>query len=131
MNPKDSNIYVINICYLCTMNLTFADKKLQKIVNNDKLMLKEFGKVRAEKLRNRLIQLQDAGTLEDVRYLPGNYHELTGDRKGQWACDLDQPYRLIFEPHEYPIPTNEHGQYIWLKIVGVEIIEIVNYHKEK
>ena len=52
------------------------------------------------------------------------------NRKGQWACDLDQPYRLIFEPHENPIPTNEHAQYIWLEIKGVEIVEIVNYHKE-
>ena len=25
----------------------------------------------------------------------------------------------------------EHGQYIWLKIIGIEVIEIVNYHKEK
>jgi proteic killer suppression protein len=44
---------------------------------------------------------------------------------------LDQPYRLIFEPQENPIPVNEYGQYVWLKIVGVEIIEIDNYHKEK
>jgi len=113
------------------MDITFADKKLQKIVNDDREMVKEFGKVRFEKIRKRLTQLQDAVTLESVRDLPGNYHELTGDRKGQWACDLDQPYRLIFEPHENPIPENEHGQYIWLKIEGVEIIEIVNYHKEK
>lgn len=41
-----------------------------------------------------------ADTLEDVRYLPGHYHELTESRKEQWACDLDQPYRLIFEPHK-------------------------------
>ena len=94
-------------------------------------MLKEFGKLRATKIRARLTQLKFANTLEDVRFLPGNYHELIGDRKGQWACDLDQPYRLIFEPHEDPIPTNEHNQYIWIDILGVEIIEIVNYHKEK
>ena len=113
------------------MNITFAEKKFQRIVNDDRKMVKEFGKERAKKLRIRIIQLQDAATLEDVRYLPGNYHELTGDRKGQWACDLDQPYRLIFEPHENPVPENEYGQYIWLKIIGVEIIEIVNYHKER
>lgn len=113
------------------MIVTFADKKLQKIVNDDRKMFKEFGKVRAEKIRNRLTQLLDAVTLDDVRFLPGNYHELTGNRKGQWACDLDQPYRLVFEPHEDPIPANEQGQYLWFKIVGVEIIEIVNYHKEK
>ena len=111
------------------MNITFADKKFQNIVNDDRKMAKMFGKIRADKIRDRLAQLKFAQTLEDVRYLPGNYHELTGNRKGQWACDLDQPYRLIFEPHENPIPANEHGQYIWLKIVGVEIIEIVNYHK--
>jgi len=113
------------------MDITFADKKFQKIVSDDRKMIKVFGIERYKKIRIRLTQLQDAVTLEDIRYLSGNYHELTGDRKGQWACDLDQPYRLVFEPHENPIPTNEHGQYIWLKIVGIEIIEIVNYHKEK
>lgn len=41
---------------------------------------------------------------------------------------LDHPYRLIFTPQEVPIPINEDGQYIWFEIVGVEIIEIVDYH---
>lgn len=113
------------------MNITFADRKLNKIANDDRKMVKELGKLRAGKLRERLVQLRIATSLEDVRHLPGNYHELVGDRKGQWACDLDQPYRLIFTPHEDPIPTNEHGQYIWVEIHGVEVVEIINYHKEK
>jgi len=54
---------------------------------------------------------------------------------GRWlkslVSDLDQPYRLVFTPHETPIPTNEHGQYVWMEITGVEVIEVVNYHKEK
>jgi len=94
-------------------------------------MLKEFGKVRATILRRRLTQLEEARTLEDVRYLPGNYHELTQNRKGQWGCDLDQPYRLIFTAIEKPIPLNYDGQYVWVEISGVEIFEIINYHKEK
>ncbi|MDR2145110.1 MAG: type II toxin-antitoxin system RelE/ParE family toxin [Tannerella sp.] len=113
------------------MDITFADKKLKKIVSDERAIVRVLGKIRAEKMMERMHQLRDAITLEDVRYLPGNYHELTGDRKGQWACDLDQPYRLVFEPQDKPIPVNEHGQYIWVKIIGVEIIEIVNYHKEK
>lgn len=113
------------------MKITFADKKLEKLANDDRKMLKELGKQRATILRRRLTQLEDATTLEEVRYLPGNYHELTINRKGQWACDLDQPYRLVFTPHESPIPINEDGQYIWLEITGVEVIEIINYHKEK
>ena len=51
----------------------------------------------------RISVLESAATLEEVRYMSGHFHELVGDRKGQWACDLDQPYRLIFEPHENPI----------------------------
>ncbi|MEW6702016.1 MAG: type II toxin-antitoxin system RelE/ParE family toxin [Bacteroidota bacterium] len=111
--------------------MTFCDKKLAKLVNDDRKLEQKMGKVRAEKIRLRLNQLHDAVTLEDVRYLAGNYHELTDNRKGQWACDLDQPYRLIFTPHENPIPVNPHGQYIWIEIKGVEVIEIINYHKEK
>lgn len=72
--------------------------------------------------------LEDASTLEDVRNLPGRYHELKEDRKGEWACDLDQPYRMIFIPHEDPIPTDEHGRYIWIEIKGVEVTKITDYH---
>jgi proteic killer suppression protein len=110
------------------VKITFTEKKLEKIANDDKLMLKKLGSIRAKIFRRRMTALQDASTLEEVRHLPGNFHELVKDRKGQWACDLDQPYRLIFTPHENPIPTNEDGQYVWLEIVGIEIIEITNYH---
>lgn len=113
------------------MKITFADKKMAKLVNNDRKMKQAYGASRAKVLRLRLTQLQDACNLEEVRYFPGHYHELTNDRKGQWGCDLDQPYRLVFTTIEKPIPTNEHGQYIWIEITGVEIVEIINYHKEK
>lgn len=113
------------------MKITFADKKLEKLVNDDRKMIRVLGTIRANILRRRLTQLEDATNLEEIRNLPGNYHELTGNRKGQWGCDLDQPYRLVFFPHENPIPINEDGQFIWLEISGVEVIEIINYHKEK
>jgi proteic killer suppression protein len=113
------------------VKITFTHKKLEKIANDDRKMVKELGKLRATILRRRLTQLEDAATLEEVRNLPGNYHELKNNRKGQWGCDLDQPYRLVFTPHENPIPSNEHDQYVWLEIKGVEVIEVVNYHKEK
>lgn len=113
------------------VKITFSDKKLAKLANDDRKMLKELGKQRANILRRRLTQLQDATNLEAVRHLPGNYHELANNRKGQWACDLDQPYRLVFTPHENPIPVDGDGRYIWLHITGIEVIEITNYHKEK
>jgi len=113
------------------MEIKFTDKKLEKLANDDRKMLKELGSIRAKLLRRRLTQLETSKTLEEVRYLPGNYHELTENRKGQWACDLDQPYRLVFTPIERPIPVNDNGQYVWIEITSVEIVEIINYHKEK
>lgn len=110
------------------MDITFSDKKLLKIANDESLAIRKLGSIRAKLFKTRLDDIDAAITLEDVRHLPGNYHELTADRKGQWACDLDQPYRLIFQPHEDPIPTDENGKYIWIEITGVEIIEITNYH---
>lgn len=110
------------------MDVTFSDKKLLKMANNESLAIRKLGSVRAKLYKARLDDIDAAITLEDVRHLPGNYHELTADRKGQWACDLDQPYRLIFQPHEDPIPTDENGKYVWIEITGVEIIEITNYH---
>lgn len=66
--------------------------------------------------------------MEDLRFPPGKFHELTGDQKGQWACILDDPCRLILEPHENPIPSDNDGRYLWIEIKGIEIIEIVDYH---
>ncbi len=110
------------------MNVSFKDKKLRKCAENESYSRKQLGKIRSELFMKRVGDLIVAETLEDVRHLPGHYHELVGDRKGQWACSLDQPYRLIFEPHEDPIPKDGNGGYIWIEIKGVEIIEIENYH---
>ena len=113
------------------MEILFRDKRLENITKSDAEMVKRFGKIRAEKIKQRLDQLRYANNLEDVRFLSGNYHELKNNRKGQWACDLDQPYRLIFTAAENPIPINRQGQYKWIETIGIEIIEIINYHKEK
>jgi toxin HigB-1 len=110
------------------MVITFSDKTLKKVVNDDRKLIKAFGQKRANLIKRRLDDIQAAETLEDLRHMPGRYHELKGDRKGQWACDLDQPYRLIFEPHEDPIPTDDDGKYIWIEIRGVDITEITDYH---
>lgn len=110
------------------MVLEFQNKKLKKLAENERKCHKELGTRRAELFLRRIDDLHNATSLEDIRHLPGNYHELTADRKGQWACDLDQPYRLIFQPLEHPIPTDDNGKYIWIEIIGVEIVEITNHH---
>jgi len=110
------------------LDITFSSAKLEKLANDERLAVRKLGVLRAGLFKLLLDNIAAAETLEDVRFLPGRYHELTEDRKGQWACDLDHPYRLVFQPHEDPIPENENGRYIWIEIKGVEIIEITDYH---
>lgn len=112
------------------MEVTYKNKHLQKCAEDGLYSQRKLGLVRSEKHLQRVGDLLDANTLEDVRNLPGNYHELTANRKGQWAVSLDGPYRLIFTPHESPIPTNSKGNYLWIEIRGVELEEIENYHRK-
>jgi len=111
------------------MKIIIGDRKLEKILTDERRMIKTLGALRTEKLNLRLAQMSAAVTLEDLKHVAGKYHELLGNRKGYWACDLDQPYRLIFKPIEDPIPVNDDGQYIWTEITGVCITEITNYHE--
>lgn len=110
------------------MEISFSDRALKKVVNDDQKLIRKYGPKRAHLIKKRLDALHAADTLEDVRNVNGRFHELTGNRKGQWACDLDHPCRLIFVPHEEPIPTDQDGKYIWIEIKGVDVTEITDYH---
>ena len=78
------------------MEVEFRDKKLHRCSEDESFGRKKLGEERYRKYMQRIGDLLAADSLEDVRNIPGRYHELIGDRKGQWACDLDHPYRLIF-----------------------------------
>jgi proteic killer suppression protein len=110
------------------MIITFDDKKLKKYANNNKLAIQKMGANQARIYQKRLEDLAAAESFADLEYLPGKFHQLKENRKDQWACNLDHPYRLIFVPGENPIPKNESGMQILVEIKNAEIIEIKDYH---
>ncbi len=66
-----------------------------------------------EQARTRLIRLDSATSLEDLRALRGNRLEaLVGDRKGQFSIRINDQYRICFN-WEAKGPTN---------------VEITDYH---
>ena len=65
------------------MDITFANKKLEKWANNFTLAQKKLGNERAVKYHQRLGDLRDAESFNDLRFLPGKYHNLSGNRTGQ------------------------------------------------
>ena len=111
------------------MDINFRNNKLLKCANQERYAQKELGMDRAKKFLKRLLELQAASCLEDVRQLPqAKFHPLVGDRLGQISCALDHPYRLILTPNHNPLPRLEDGGLDWNQITAVTIQEIVDYH---
>ena len=114
------------------MDIVFKTKKLQKICNNRKLRIKEFGKEQAGKIGQRLDELRAADCLQDMSCLPPpRCHELIGNRKGQFSVDLKQPYRLIFEPAEDPVPLRGDGGIDLEKVQSITILGVEDTHGKK
>jgi proteic killer suppression protein len=66
-----------------------------------------------EQIRTRLIRLDSAASLEDLRALRGNQLEaLSGSRKGQFSIRINDQFRICFK---------------W-KVKGPTDVEIVDYH---
>ena len=111
------------------MDIVFNNHKFEKECNNQGLLQKNHGKVRAKRIRRRLDDLRAATVLEDMRNIPGRCHELGENRSGQLSFDLDHPYRLIFEPADEPIPRKEDGGMDWKKITAVRILGVDDTHE--
>ena len=111
------------------MILYFKTKKLQKICSKSNEAQKALGRKMANKLQQRLMELQAADCLEDIsRVPPPRCHQLTGNRAGQLSVDLVHPYRLLFIPANDPIPKLDDGGLDWSRVTEVEIIGIVDTH---
>ena len=110
------------------MDLSFANRKLQKECESESALKRAHGKAGARKVMARLMDLAAATSLEEMRRLPGRCHELTGDRKGQLALDLADGKRLVFEPAADPLPEKDDGGLDWAAVDAVRILEISDYH---
>lgn len=98
------------------MDIKYKNKKLQKICTDADTARKTYGKRMAAKIHTRIAELDAADDVETmVRYRIGRCHALTGNRKGQFALDLEHPYRLIFTE-------------VNTEIQVVCIVEITDYH---
>lgn len=92
-------------------------------------MLKQLGRVMADKLQQRLMELNAAESLADVSHLPPpRCHELTGNRSGQFSVDLEHPYRLLFIPADDPVPVRDDGGIDLTRVREIEIVGIEDTH---
>ena len=93
-------------------------------------MQKQYGATFSKKLRQRLMELGAAKSLEEISRLPPpRCHELLQNRIGQFSADLNHPYRLLFIPAVNPVPRTEDGSIDRGKVSEIEIVEIADTHE--
>lgn len=83
------------------------------------------------KLKQRLDEIRAAASITVLQTLPGNYHPLSANRAGEWACHLTEPYRLVFRPLESPPGASSGAERARDRITVVSLIEVVDYHERK
>ncbi|WP_407442291.1 type II toxin-antitoxin system RelE/ParE family toxin [Fibrobacter sp.] len=105
------------------MEVLFKDKDLERCAVEEAYGLRKLGARRIKFYWKRLENIRQSSNFEMLRQLPGRFHELSGNRQGQWACDLDQPYRLVFRAGEDTTGRK------WVEITKAEVLEIVDYHQ--
>lgn len=111
------------------MNVQFKNRKIQKVFNSQKLLIKNYGKENAKYIMHRMAVLQAADTLNDVpKTKPDRCHSLTGNKKGQFAVDLKHPYRLVFIPNHEPVPQKDDGTIDLRKVTAILILNVEDYH---
>ena len=105
------------------MELLFANSRIEKVCTSPEAAVKKYGARCADILLGRLRQMRDAKDLETLTRIPGHYHPLTADRKGQWACRLQGGLRLVFAP-------GARGEMVIKEITDptLTILKIVDYH---
>jgi proteic killer suppression protein len=109
------------------MEIDFKDKKLKALCEQEKLAQRKLGTQMAQKLKARLGDLDAASSVTALPVV-GRPHPLMGDRSGQYALDLVQPKRLVFEPDHDPVPRLKDGGIDWSQVTRICIIWIGDYH---
>lgn len=94
------------------MIVAYKNAKVRKVHETSRP--KGFKGLDGELAAIRMDELAAAGALNDLSPLKSvNLHPLTGNRKGQWAMNINGPWRICF--------TSTAD--------GFDNIEIIDYHK--
>lgn len=112
------------------MVILFANTKLKKMCNDYSLLQRRRGARQAEEISDRLNEANDLPNLKAwgaPAFKKARLHPLLGNLKGQFAVDLNHPYRLVFEPTDKFSKFPDGGIDIET-VTAIRILEIIDYH---
>lgn len=123
-----TNSYRKRVIIITIMEIEYSRNKLKKQLTKTSELKKAFGVI-AKRIANRLDDIEASPNLAVLIQIPAaNCHQLTGDRKNEWAVTISGNYRLIFEIDHDEIPLLDDGGIDTKSVDKIRIIEIVDYH---
>lgn len=111
------------------MDLYFADTQLRKLCSSEKELIRKFGDRRGKLIAVRLSELRALPTLAtayQVAHL--GLHQLKAGRDETFALNVVDPYRIVLEPAETPVPRRDDGGVALERVLAVVVLEIIDYH---
>jgi plasmid maintenance system killer protein len=109
------------------MEVDFADRDLARMVASEAVLRRNYGPQLARKMMSRIAALRAVDRASDLFVLPGRWHAMTGDLKGNLSADLVHPQRLLVRP-QTPAQLDEHGGIDWTATTAVTVAGIVDTH---
>ncbi|MFC6295936.1 type II toxin-antitoxin system RelE/ParE family toxin [Lactiplantibacillus daoliensis] len=107
------------------MDYVAENRKLAKILNDSRLLVKNFGRDRAKRIQTRLDEFDAATSLQQIPSdPPPRCHRLHNNLEGKFAVDVSKNFRIIFEGYD----KNDQLSVEKSEIVTVQIIQIEDYH---
>ncbi len=111
------------------MEIIFRTKKLEKVCNSEKELLKSFGLQNAKVIMGRMKFLHSVPNLAKIpTAAPFKLHQLKGKLKGHFAVYLQNGVRLVFIPSQNPVPHKKDGGIDKEQVTEIKIIDILDYH---
>jgi len=110
------------------MEIYYKRSKIKKQLSTASNIKKTFG-IHARKVVSRLDDIEASPNLSILMQIPAaNCHRLAGKKSHQWALNVSNNFRMIFELAHDPIPLLKDNSIDAQEIVSITIVEIIDYH---
>lgn len=104
------------------MEISYASKKMEKILCDGRLIKKEYGKM-AQQVMNRMSELRAAVSLSVISiYPPPRRHKLEPHSKNRWGIDISKNFRIVIEA------VGDFEENDLSSISEIKILNLEDYH---
>ena len=111
------------------MEVTFKDRKLERIIDDPRKLKKRFNEKVAKIIEKRINFLEEVENLGKIpTFPPTRLHLLKGDLKGKYAIDVTSQLRIVFEINQDPIPYRSDNSVDIDQVTKISVIGIYDYH---